>query len=466
MKRLIWCSLLFALLFLAGCEDNRLSLARSQYQRGRYAAAIESYDNYIQISENGAKVTYAELERGECYYQLGQKAAERKRWDLAARFFFLSNLPKADNELDNCYYQLAAQAYEQGDYPTVYDDYGKIIEFLPNSELIPEILYHKIDMLIRLNHDQEEAWSVYALLCDKYPKDEYVKRAQPMIDAFMPILIDEAVALKDTRGFEPALERLFSLESYPTAFKETIYLRISEMYMNLAESNIATRDYLKAVRNFRSAIDYDPQKESQVKRRLNEICGLFVSKGDELLAQRKIDEAILNYQGAFTIIPDYAPAQEGVRRAETTRENIRQSQALLAQALTAEQSKKYTTALELYRQAYALDRLDATQKKVFEMTNQVQIEKDPIGFARQILREYQGGMIIRRVQALVDKNVLTYGSNVSTQDWRYLLSVGEAKYEARYDITTPDKSYYLDWLINLRDRSVTPLNKASEDLSQ
>jgi hypothetical protein len=453
-------------LLFTGCMDSHLSMAHTQLQRERYAAAIENYDAYIRTSRNGAKTTTAELERGECYYQLGMKAKTRSRWDLAARFFYLANIPKADYELDNCYYELAAQAYSEGNYSQVYDYYDKVIEYLPDSELVPEILYRRLDMALRLDHNEQQAWSLYMTLYDKFPKNDYVKRAQPLIDVFIPRFIDDAVALKDTGGFEQALERLFLFEQYPTSYKEEIYLQISNMYMNLAERNITDTEYIKAVRNFRSAIDYDPQKESAVNRRLTEVCSLFITKGDQLLTERKIDEAIRNYQESFTIIPDYNLAKAGIQRAETLRENIRKAAELVVQGHEAEQKKNYSGALELYRQAYQYDRLETTQRDIFEMTNQVMIEKDPAGFAKQIFREYRGGILLRRVQALVDKSFLTYNKQVQTTDWRYMMSVGEDKYEARYEIQTPEKSYYLVWLINLRERSVSPLNKSSEELSQ
>ena len=78
-KRKSFYSLLFALIattfILAGCT-SKYSIAQSLQAREKYAAAIETYDNFIRISSNGAKSTEAELERSECYYQLGMKAFE------------------------------------------------------------------------------------------------------------------------------------------------------------------------------------------------------------------------------------------------------------------------------------------------------------------------------------------------------------------------------------------------------
>jgi len=48
--------------------------------------------------------------------------------------------------------------------------------------------------------------------------------------------------------------------------------------------------------------------------------------------------------------------------------------------------------------------------------------------------------------------------------WKILLSTGQFKYEARYDLLTPTETFLYIWQINLRDRSVIPLNKLSEAL--
>ncbi len=91
-----------------------------------------------------------------------------------------------------------------------------------------------------------------------------------------------------------------------------------------------------------------------------------------------------------------------------------------------------------------------------------------MGFSKIFVRQYKSGRILQRINQLVSRLVAQYGRDnvTSSPELQFMLSIGEAKYEVRYDITTPDDSYYLVWLVNLLDRSVTPLNKKSEELIQ
>ena len=57
-------------------------------------------------------------------------------------------------------------------------------------------------------------------------------------------------------------------------------------------------------------------------------------------------------------------------------------------------------------------------------------------------------------------------NEIRDSGWKFMISSGQFKYEARYDLVTPTISYYYVWQVNLRDRSITPLNKLSEKLME
>jgi hypothetical protein len=57
-------------------------------------------------------------------------------------------------------------------------------------------------------------------------------------------------------------------------------------------------------------------------------------------------------------------------------------------------------------------------------------------------------------------------SDIRDSGWKLLLSSGQYRYEARYDLLTPNETFLYIWQINLRDRSVIPLNKLSEALME
>ncbi len=67
------------LLILVGCSSNNgYKIAHQFYMGENYAAAIDQYDRFIRRSENGAEITRAELERSDCYLQLGFQAKGKK----------------------------------------------------------------------------------------------------------------------------------------------------------------------------------------------------------------------------------------------------------------------------------------------------------------------------------------------------------------------------------------------------
>ncbi len=466
-RRKSYFSFIFAIIAVAlvitGCTSN-YSIAQSLQARSKYAAAIERYDDFIAVAKNGAKRTEAELARSECYYQLGIKSYNTDKWKLAIRFFFLANSDKADEVMDNCYFSLAQAAYERKEFDITLAYYTMIVDNLPGSELIPEILFNRIQIFMDLRNDDVSAWENYEILFQRFPDSDYMAAAQPYIDRFMDRYIDEAVELQYSEDYRHALERLFYLERYPSSFKDRIYLELSDLYMKLAEKQVEEGEYVKAEETYHFVVEFDPTKKDMVDARLIDICSKFTEKGDELLRERRIDEAIAIYGRCFNIIADYEPAAIAISEANILKQNIIQANRLSLEGQEAEKKEEWATALQFYRRAYKLDALNAYKDKAFLMSNMIEIEKDPVAFARRIINNYRSGRIIRAVSQLEQELLMQYGDLLSSTGWRYILSVGEAKYEVLYDITTPDKSYFLGWLVNLKDRSVSPLNKTSDEL--
>lgn len=455
-----------AALFLAGCVTSTYDKAYSQLERGRYAAAVENYDHFIRISKNGADRTVAELERSEAYYQLGQVSYEKGRLLLAARFYYLANSLEADQELDRCYFELGTQAREKGDYEKMNHYYDLVLDNLPSSEFTPEILFWRIKYAIEEENDSRTAWDNYRQLYDRYPSDPWVDKARVIMDPYIEMFIDEAVAIWFEEGYEQALDRLFLLEQYPSSHKGRIYREISDLYLGLAEQMVTEEDYIEAERTFRAAIDYDPQKRDFVEKRLQDICHLFIRKGNELREQRKIEQALQLYAKTFEIIPNYQPAFDEIEATLAFKARIEEAAQLLQQAETAEMDKNWSDALDLYRRANELDPQDTLREKIFLMTNMVLIEKDPRAFAYKIVSDYKNGKILREISQLENKLLSIYGDDLDSSGWRFMVSVGDYRYEARYDIITLDKSYFFGWLVNMRDRTLSPLNKASEDIME
>ncbi len=69
--------------------NNKFNIAHQLYKKSNYVMAVKNYDDFLETSINEALSTQAELERSDCYYQLGYKAYSKENWLLASRLFFL-----------------------------------------------------------------------------------------------------------------------------------------------------------------------------------------------------------------------------------------------------------------------------------------------------------------------------------------------------------------------------------------
>lgn len=183
------------------------------------------------------------------------------------------------------------------------------------------------------------------------------------------------------------------------------------------------------------------------------------------MAVRDFENALLHYQKVFDIIPEYAPALEAIRKLNKKQEDIAHASQIFRDAERLEGSEKYNDALALYRQAWNLDPLPEYQSHIQTMQNVLEAQKNPTAFAQKIINEYKGGQILRRVAAKRAEVLQAYKSNeIRDSGWKILLSTGQFKYEARYDLLTPNDTYLYVWQINLKERTIIPLNRLSEDV--
>ncbi|PID28997.1 MAG: hypothetical protein CSB55_02715 [Candidatus Cloacimonadota bacterium] len=452
------------LFVLTGCVQSNYQVAESLFAGKKYAGAIEYYDKFLENSENGATKTMAQINRNQCYLKLGIASYEIENFRLATRFFYLANTPEADTYLDDCYYKLSLEAGD--DIRKVMAYYRTVIDEIPNSDLAPELLYKSIEAETFELKDKEKAWADYKILVDRFPDDEYVLKSQKIIDTFIPEFIDSAENLKKAAGYRPALDQLFVLAEYPSGYKNRIYEKIADIYIEYGEYYIKEREFIKAEKKFRSAEEYDPSKSAYIEKRLRDICMLFIEKGDEYLAERDIENAVLRYSKAFDIIPELNKAKEAIAKARELEINIKKAKKLSAEAQKYEYKKDYANALKFYRKAYEADKLKIYAQKAELNGNLVKAEKNPIPFAREILFKHKNGKIPNEIYKIETKLREKYGDEITTSGWKFLISIGQFQYEARYDIFSPETTDFFVWKINLADREIVPLNKASEEISK
>lgn len=453
------------LLLVNGCEINKLKSAEELYNANRYAAAIVELDDLVESANNGAIVTRAELLRSQSYFSLGEAALAKSNWILAERFFKLANSEEANLKLGELYKQLGSDAFKNGD-----PDLGKryldsIIREAPESPLIPEILYRRIGYFIDVASDQEAAWRDYMKLFDDYPNSPYEIQARSYVAKFIPAKLEYAKVLSGQEYYTDALNLLFELSKYPLVDIAKLNLQISEVYQSQAEKYIEAQDYVEADRLFRIAMQYYPEKKAQITRRLEAITSLYVSKGNSLLEAGDYANALVHYRKTFDIIPDYQPALDAINRLLTIQDNIRKATELYAEGEKLEATGKHGDAVKAYNNAYSLDPKPEYKQKATQMQNLIDAKTNPTAFAKKIIDDYRGGLLNSRIRSKKQELLKKHKANeIRDSGWKILLSTGQFKYEARYDLLTPTETYLYVWQINLRDKSIVPLNKLSEAL--
>lgn len=456
--------LLSVFLLQTGCTSNYYITARQLHSRGNYVGAIENYDEFIARTPDGAMRVKALNNRSEAYYQMADEQMERGNYRLAIRLFYLSNSLKADEKLVESHLAIAGQAYQEEDFDRIFNTYNYIINTFPLLPATPYVVYRRLKLHHNLEHDIDHIWNDFLILVDRYMDEEQIENARPIIDQYLPGLVEEAVNLKESESYEAAIDQLIHLKSYPHSFQEKIESEIGLLYYEKGDMNKQEEDFFEAYDNYLLAKEYNPGLSDRIDSKFEAMVIAIVDYGNGLLEERKIDEAFEVFELSFRIIPGNELATESIRRTEQLAENIRQADNLFQQALQYEEDENYEEALRLYRQSWNLDRLPRTEDKIFLMTNLIEIEEDPVGFARTIISEYNNGIIMRNIDEITTTLEAIDGDSVRTSGWRVLLSTGTHRYEVRYDITSRSQSYYLIWQVNLLNRNIVPLNRHSEEV--
>ncbi|HHV36676.1 MAG TPA: hypothetical protein GXX77_02435 [Candidatus Cloacimonetes bacterium] len=462
---LIIAAFLLAVMLISGCEMNKLNNAEALYRQKSYVGAIEAADQLIRTANNGAIATRAEILRGDSYLALGMMALERDNRPLAIRFLKLANSPDADHELASLYYRMGEEVYEEGDLVKAMSYMQDILREIPETELMPMVAYRRINIFVDEYKDYDAAYEEYKALYDNYPDHEYELLAREEVKKFIDMRVEYATRLLNGGYYTDSFRELFELSQYPVVEIGVVNALIGDVYMAQGEQFVQEEDYIEADRLYRIAVQYNPHKEGEVKSRLEGIIGLYITKGNELMGERRFDEARLHYNKSFDIIPDYEPANLALAALDKRESDIARAIELVEEAEEYERKGQIADALRLYNQAIALDALPIYQERARLAQNMVEAERDPLAFAQRILYSHRNGIIPRRVEEKRQDILKEYKSNeIRDSGWKFLLSSGQYKFEARYDLLTPVTTFLYVWQINLRDRSIIPLNKQSEEM--
>ncbi|HPY96633.1 MAG TPA: hypothetical protein PL063_05430 [Candidatus Cloacimonadota bacterium] len=458
--------LVFSFLLIATACTNKYQSANVFYKAENYTVAIEEYDKVINKSANGYEVTLSEIDRSESYFQLGMRAFERNNYNLAIRLFYLANSDKADEKIIDSYLILIDDLKTKDERNRVIATYNYLIDNLYRSERTPLLIFERICLIYEWYQNEEKVWEDYSMLYEKYPESEYLPQAQEIVDNFLPKWIEALVAKKNSPDvdLDEIISSMVYLKTIPNNYHENISKEIALIYIQMAEELIKKQEYVTAEKQFRRALEYDIDQAVYVQKRLNYVCDMFVSEGNDLIKQKLIDEAIVSFNRSFQIIPDYQKAIDGIARAESRRLMIARSLELKNEGIQLERKKKYKEALAIYQQAYNLDNTPELSKLIFEVSNTIEIDKDPRSFALKILNEHNNGAIVKRINSLRAELKEEWKDKLKDSGWRPIGSGTRNTMEIRYDFITPEENYFLSWQVNMKDKKIIPLNKLTEKL--
>ncbi len=463
MKIILVILTLFAVVSGHCWVNSKFNIAHKLYMKSNYVMAIKHFDSLLETVQDGALSTQAELERSDCYYQLGFKAYQKDNWLLASRFFFLSNSEIADTKLDDCYFRLAQKQLMQNALTTTLEYYQRIVLYLKDSEYIPEILFNRIKIYIEMGNNLS-AFNDYHFLWENHFDDHFTKEIQPFVDDLMPSFINEALTFKDSTEYDIAVDILSKLSRYPSKFQNDIFVHISDLYLLKAGEALSKREY-ELVREYLDlSIDNDEIKKELVSKKVKSICSQIILEGNELVSSFQFDEAIETYKNCFIIIPKYTICTNIINETNDKQQKYQSALKHENQAIEYEAEEDYASAYTHYNKSYKLFRTDRVRKQIYLMGNLLQAEKDPKAFAKKIINEYKNGIIPAGVSAIESSLISQYSDQVDTSGWKVYYAIGEYKYEVRFDLLSPDINYYYAWRVNLRTREITSLNKISEDV--
>lgn len=462
-SKLISFSILLVLL-ITGCAGSGKLKDANQYQKQKkYIQAIILYDQFIERHSHSAEETIAELKRSDCYYELGLQAYSGNRFELAERLLFLANSQEADKVLDNVHFKLAQIAAREGDKNKQLKHYSYIADYINSSELMSRVLLNRIKILLQ-KKQKVAAYNDYKWLWDDFADSPQADSATTLIDPVIPEFLENSQRNKENGYYAAAIAEFLVYADYPSSFYHEIIAQVADSYYLWALDSAQKKDYTTAQLYFNKALDYLPALQSKIDDVRYKFCQKFINTADSLKQEGKLQDALKEYEKCFIFIPDMSLAQEKIQSTQSLKIKFAQADSIYKQAEFKENRNEYSAAEKLFREVYELNNSKTALKKADEMRNYINAQNKPRDFALEIIRDFNNGIIIQNVNQTYYDLVELFGDQVTTTDWKAMYSFGEFKYEVRMDILSPEINYYFAWRVHLIDRTIDPLNKASEEM--
>ena len=453
-----------AVVFLNACASFNINKVDHLIEQKQFQNAIVTIDQQLQKEIKPDQITLLQYKRATAYNQLAYVAMTEKKWDKAIRYFYLGNTEESDSGILDCYVQKIQEAQLQNNDEKALHLYREIVYHFPKTSRTDEFIYQFIQFTIDHNKDYVITFDAYKKLIKEYPDSRFIESSQLFIDKFIDKYA-EAVVKHNSNAPQVIVDSLQSLQDYPTNHKQYIADLIAQQYLALGDSEIKKLEFYKAKEYYEKAVAVSPNQKKVVDKKIQNICQYYIMKGNEALAKREITDAIAQYQLTFTIIPNYEEAQRSIQYAKNRQQNISKAAEIKDIAMQYERLRKYPDAERQYKEAYRLDPLPEYAEKVSIMSNIAQIKKDPATFAMNIVKNYKNGILLRKVDAFMKSLEDLYGKSVKSSGWKTSYPRNVFKIEVRYDIYTPKDNLFLVWEINMKDKTVIPLNKMTEKVA-
>jgi hypothetical protein len=457
-------SSLILLIILSSCSLNKgYQRANNAYLNQNYELAIELYDKMLSTTKNSAQQTKAELERSDCYYQIGYREYKKGNWSLAAEYLYLANSAIADAVLDFCYQKLAEQSIAQGDKITALEYLSYIIDYLPDSDIYRDVLVQRSRLYAEMK-DYKKSFQDYQTLFALAPLSTQLKSLQPIIDDFVPFLLTEAEQFKKEGNFQKALDSYYYFRQYPLQLQSSITNEICELYLIIANLKIEQKSYRTAKTNLDNAQSICNDKKTVIDQIIENTCSQIFTEGDSLLAKMQFESAIKKYETCFVFRQNDSAAHARISSAQQKKENYHLAKEWESKGTREEEEKDFTAALASYKYSAGIFQLPDINEKISRMENTIEAERDPQAFAIKIIREYKSGALLRNLDALKAEMRLKYGQYAKFSEWKVTYAIGKYRYEVRYDIISPEETFYFAWRVNLITKEVSPSNRISDNI--
>ena len=113
--------------------------------------------------------------------------------------------------------------------------------------------------------------------------------------------------------------------------------------------------------------------------------------------------------------------------------------------------------------AYQFDKIVYIQEKINNAYIWLRITTDPEKYALELLEKYGKGIIIKKISEIEEEALNKFSrKDIKIIPWQVFRSPAKNSYEVRYSIITPEKNYFLFWLVKLETGTIRPLNKDTE----